>query len=186
MKQREYYSEADWENADPIDKLHIHLVDPARFALTYEQDEKLEALRKVWAIMCKKSTNRERIKKISMHIDVTERTVQRYINDAKELFGDILAVDTELEYSLAYERFMRLYDRALDSKDFETARRCQDNALAVLERIEANAPKKKKSYPAITFTSDPIALRARNEGEFIEHEPVRILEQEAVELLASH
>lgn len=176
------YTEKEWAEADPLDKLYMHLVEPERWALTYQQEDKLDQLRQVWAILCKKTTARARIKLISQHVDVTERTVHRIMNDAKHLFGDMLSVDVDLEYQLAYERLMKLHDKAAENKDYETARRCQDNALAVLERIEQRAPKKRKEYPTITFTSNPAALKARNEGEYIEHEQVGILELKAAEL----
>ncbi len=182
------YTEADWEAADPIDRLHMHLMEPERWTLTQAEDEKLETLRQVWSIVCNKTTQRARIRLISLHIDVTERTVQRYINDAQHLFGEILKVDVDIELDLAYARFMKLHDKACKDKDYETARRCQDNALNVLERIQVRAPKKAKQYPSITFTSNPAALRARNEGEYtdFEDEPKRVLEPQAIGVPAGH
>lgn len=181
-KPHKIYTDADWAAADPLDRLYMHLMEPERWVLTQDQDDKLEILRMVWSIVCKKTTQRARIRLISQHIDVTERSVQKYINDAQHLFGDILNVDVDMELSLAYARMMKLHDRASKAGDFETARRCQDNALAILEKIESRAPKQAKKYPTITFTNDPAALRARNEGEFIEFEdePQSVLERQAI------
>lgn len=188
QKHRKIYTEADWHAADPIDRIYMHLMEPERWELTQAEDEKLEALRMVWSIICKQSTPRARIRMISQQIDVTERTVQRYINDAQTLFGDILTVDMDLELNLAYSRLMKLHDKATKSGDYETARRCQDNALLVLARIEARGPKEKKIYSSITFTSNPIALKARNDGEYTEFEldePTSLLEPQAIGVPAS-
>ena len=186
------YTERDWQAADPLDRLYIHLMEPHRWTLNGVEEERLDRLRKVWAIMCEKATTRERITLISELVDVTERTVYRDMDDAKRLFGDILKLDIDLELRLAYDRYMELYEKAKDEKDYDTARRCQDSALVVLAQIEAKAPKKGKVYAQILFTNDPAALRPRNqdEGEEIEYDDLdgtqSVLEREAVELPAGH
>lgn len=188
-KQR-IYSLREWEAADPLDRLYIHLLEPERWNLNPKEEEMLDRLRKVWAIVCEKSTQRARIKLISEQIEVSERTVQRYINDSIRLFGDILRVDMDLELSLAYERYMKLYSKAVKAKDFDTARRCQDSATAILDKIEARQPKQQKVYAELIFTSDPAAIKARNTQE-LEFEDLpdaeeSLLEREATELPAGH
>lgn len=186
------YSERDWQAADPLDRLYIHLMEPHRWVLNNVEEDRLDRLRKVWAIMCEKATTRERIALISEIVDVTERTVYRDMDDATRLFGDILKLDVDLELRLAYDRYMELFEKAKDDKDYDTARRCQDSALAVLAQIEAKTPKKGKVYAQILFTNDPAALRARNvdEGEEIDFDELdgtqSVLEREAVELSAGH
>lgn len=189
---KKIYTERDWIAADAMDRLYMHLLEPQRWVLNNAEYERLSRLRVVWSIMCEKSTMRERIALISEQVDVTERTVYRDMQDAKELFGDILKFDVDLELRLAYERYMALYQKAQDEKDYDTARRCQDSALAVLAQLEAREPKKGKKYAAIVFTNDPAALRARNqdEGEEIEFDELdgtqSLLELEADQLSASH
>lgn len=188
-KQR-IYSLREWEAADPLDRLYIHLLEPERWNLNPKEEEMLDRLRKVWAIVCEKSTQRARIKLISEQIEVSERTVQRYINDSIRLFGDILRVDMDLELSLAYERYMKLYSKAVKAEDFDTARRCQDSATAILDKIEARQPKQQKVYAELIFTSDPAAIKARNSEE-LEFEDLpdaeeSLLEREATELPAGH
>lgn len=190
-RRSKIYTERDWQAADPLDRLYIHLLEPQRWPLNNVEEERLERLRKVWAIMCEKATHRERMALISKQVDVTERTIHRDINDATQLFGDILKFDTDLELRLAYDRYMDLYELASKEKDYDTARRCHDSALAVLEKIELRAPKTRKKYAEIVFTSDPAALRARNqeEGEEIEFDEIdgqSILEREAVGIPAGH
>ena len=186
------YNERDWQAADPLDRLYMHLMEPHRWALNNIEEDRLDRLRKVWAIMCEKATTRERIKLISEIVEVTERTVYRDMEDAKGLFGDILKIDIELELRLAYERYMELFEKAKIGEDYDTARRCQDSALMVLAQIEAKTPKKGKVYAQILFTNDPAALRARNqdEGEEIDFDELdgtqSVLEREAVELPSGH
>ena len=38
------YTQKDWEDADPLDKLYMHLMEPQRWELTFEQQERLEQL----------------------------------------------------------------------------------------------------------------------------------------------
>lgn len=186
------YTEEDWEVADPLDRLYMHLLEPHRWPLNQVEEERLDRLRKVWAIMCDKATTKARIRLISEITEVTERTVYRDMQDAAMLFGDILKYDIDLELRLAYERYMLLFEKAKKDEDYDTARRCQDSALGILAQLEARAPKKGKKYAQLIFTSDPAAIRARNrpEDEEIEFdeltEPASILEPEAVELPAGH
>lgn len=184
---RKIYTEREWGAADSLDRLYIHLMEPERWELTHEEDELLDNLRKVWAIVCEKSTQRARVRLISEQIAVSERTVQRYIQQAILLFGDILKVDTDLELALAHERYMKLYKLAMKDDDYDTAMKCQCYALAVLEKIDARRPREAKKYTAITFTSDPSALRARNgDAETLDfdelpaHATESVLERQAV------
>ena len=177
------YTEKEFHDAESIDRIYMHLLEPDRWDLTQTEDDRLAILRKVWTIICEKNTPKARIKLISDQISVTERTVHRYISDAQYLFGDMLKVDMELELNLAYARLMKLHDKAYKEGDYETARRCQDNAMIVLEKIEARAPKQAKVYAGIIWTSDPKALRPRNEGEYTDFEldePSSILEPQAI------
>lgn len=190
-KQR-IYSLREWEAADPLDRLYIHLMEPERWGLNPKEEEMLEKLRIVWAIVCEKNTQRERIRLISEQILVSERTVSRYIQDALHLFGDILRVDMDLELSLAYERYMHLYEKSKAAEDFDTARRCQDSAVEILAKIEARSPKEGKKYAQLVFTDDPAALVARNadaedlDFEEIDHAEKSLLEREAIELPEGH
>lgn len=184
------YTEREWQAADGLDRLYIHLMEPDRWVLNNQEDEMLDRLRKVWAIVCAKRTQRERIKMISEQIEVSERTVVKYIQDAIHLFGDILKVDMDLELALAHERYMKLYQKALKAKDFDTARRCQDSAMVILEKIEARAPRAAKVYAQLIFTSDPSALSARNaeelEFEEMPYAEESLLESEAIGIPAGH
>ena len=181
------YTEAQWAAADPIDRLYMHLLEPERWTLTQAEDEMLEQLRQVWAIICKKSTPRERIRLISEQIVVSEKTVTRYIQNAQHLFGDMLKVDMDIELALAYGRYMALYEKAKKAEDFDAARRCHDSAMLILEKIESRAPVKQKEYLGIVFTDDHSHLRSRLDAEdadfqILPDEETRLLEPEAVKV----
>lgn len=182
------YTDAQWAAADAIDRMYMHLLEPERWILTQAEDEMLEQLRQVWAIICKKSTQRERIRLISEQISVSERTVTRYIENAQHLFGDMLKVDLDIELALAYDRYMKLYEKARKAKDFDAARRCQDSAVIILEKIEARAPVKKKEYTGIIFTDDYQHLQSRLQDaedadfQILPDEKTRLLEPEAVKV----
>ncbi len=183
------YTPEQWAAADAIDRLYMHLIEPERWVLTQAEDEMLEQLREVWAIICKKSTQRHRIRLISRQISVSERTVLRYIENAQHLFGDMLKVDMDIELSLAYGRYMKLYEKAKKAKDYDAARRCQDSAVIILEKIAARAPVKRKEYTGIIFTDDHTHLQSRLDAEdaefqMISDEEARLLEPEAVKVSA--
>ncbi len=184
-RSQKIFTEKDWDDGDTIDRIYIYLMEPDRWCLSIVEERMLDALRKVWAIVCDKPSQRARIRLISEQIDVSERSVQRYIKDAILLFGDILKVDMDLELSLAHSRYMKLYQKAMKAEEFDVARRCQDSAVAILEKIEARQPKSAKQYAKLTFTDDPKALRARNaedlEFEYVDNgRETSVLERQAV------
>jgi hypothetical protein len=182
------YSPEDWASADPIERLYIHLLQPTDFPLSYELEEKLIALRGVWAIMCENSRQIVRTRMISALLDVSERTVYRYMEDARYLFGDILMINAELELQLLKERYYALADEAQDAGDIDVAKKCLDSAREILVEQMRNQPKDQAALPPVLWTSDPAALNARNndaeEIEFTELPAAALLEPEAASVPA--
>lgn len=192
MKKSRIYTERDWRAADGLDRLYIHLLEPGRWELTMQEEERLDALRTVWKVITQKSRQRERLAVICEMLTVSERTAYKYIQDATALFGETLDIDHTLELRLAYERYLHIHDLAKKEEDWDNARRALDSAMTVRHEIEQRQPKRAKVYAAILFTNDPAALRPRNqeEGEEIDFDDINgsqsILEREAVELPAGH
>lgn len=185
-KQR-IYTERDWKAADGLDRLYIHLMEPERWVLSELEETKLEGLRTTWKIICQKSRQRERLLLIAEMCQVTERTAYRYMQDAVALFGETLHIDHDLELHLAYERYLSIHEAAKKEEDWDNARRALDSAMGVRHEIEARVPKDKKVYTAIIFTSDPSALRARNDDaetldfdELPAHATESVLERQAI------
>jgi hypothetical protein len=192
-KQR-IYTEREWKDADPMDRLYMHLMEPERWNLNEIEENKLDILSGVWKIMVKKASPRERIRIISRTYDCTERSAFRYVQEATRLFLETLDVDHELELRLAYHRFMKIHEKAKENdksddtqKALDVARRALESAMKVREQLEQRQPKKARIYADVVFTDDPKALRARN-TEDIEFEDLdeSILELEAVSIPASH
>ena len=187
-KQR-IYTEREWKDADPLDRLYIHLMEPERWMLSEEEERRLDTLNGVWKIIVKKASPRERIKMIVGTYDCTERSAFRYIQEATKLFMETLDLDHELELRLAYHRFMLLHEKAKAGDDFDGSMRCLERAMKVRADLEDRQPRKAKVYAGILFTSDPLALTARNsEDVSFEELPYAesILEPEAVGVSASH
>ena len=179
------YTERDWKDADTLDKLYMHLMEPERWDLSYEQQDKLQMLRQVWAIICDKRTQRERIRLIIDSIPIiSERTIGRLMKDAVHLFGDILKTDVDTELRLMYDRYIEIGVKAEKDSDYDTARRCQDSARDILLQIESRTPVERKQYTAILFTDNPAVIRARNteydEFELLNEPETSLLEQQAI------
>lgn len=164
-KKPRIYTERDWQAADGLDRLYIHLMEPGRWALMPQEADKLEALRTAWKIICQKSRQRERLLLIAEMCGVTERSAYRYMQDAVALFGETLHIDHDLELHLAYERYLSIHEAAKKEEDWDNARRALDSAMTVRHEIEQRQPKRAKVYAAIFFTNDPAALRPRNQEE---------------------
>lgn len=179
------YTERDWKDADTLDKLYMHLMEPERWELSYDHQDKLQMLRQVWAIICDKRTQRERIRLIIDSFPIiSERSIGRLMKDAVHLFGDILKTDVDTELRLMYDRYIEIGVKAEKDSDYDTARRCQDSARDILLQIESRTPVERKQYTAILFTDNPAVIRARNneydEFELINGTETSLLEQQAI------
>lgn len=192
-KQNRIFTEAEFKAAERVDRCYIHLMEPRRFVLTVAEQQFLDNLRKIWAIMCEQNTQRDRIRLISEVVDVSERTVGRYMKDAQYLFGEILELDVLFELHLMYDRYMKLYEtvaqdgNATPFSNFDNARRALDSAKEILREIELRKPREAKEYQAILFTDDPRFLKSRLDDtaqtidfEEVAQSPAALLEPAAV------
>jgi hypothetical protein len=182
------FTEKDWKDADQLDRIYMHILEPNRWELSFRDQDKLDLLRETWAIMSKKATWTSRLKLMQQVVDAPEGVISKLYRDAQHVFGDLMAVDIETELSASYQRFMKMYEKAQEVGDFEAARRCQGDALKVLQMIEDRKPKQARVYAEISFTDNPQALRARNmDVEDITYEDAsHLLEPKAVELPADN
>lgn len=179
--EEKLFTQSDWETAAPLDRLYIHLMQPEEFPLSVAEEIRLEALRETFAVMCSKMSTWRRIKVLRKVFEVSERTIHRYMEDAKYLFGDILKTDAQIELVILKDKYYALAERAELAGDYNTARRCYDSAQAIIKRIQENLPKDKRVFAAVIFTDNPKALTKRSDdAEDIEFEEGGILELEAV------
>lgn len=176
------FSRNDWKEADQLGRIYIHLLQP-EFELEYPDEEKLEQLKQVWAILGKTMSKMKQIRRIEEFCGVTTRTAFKFIDEAQQLFGQILKVDSEVELAAMKERYYRLADKAEKEGDYDTARRCMDSAQALIAKIEASQPAQKRVFATVIFTDDPKALQAQHDGDEIEFEEIdaeSVLEQQAI------
>ena len=169
-----------------MDRLYIHLMQPAEFPISDQEEIRLEALRETWTVMCKKMSTWRRLQVLRKVFEVSERTIYKYMDDAKYLFGDILKTDADLELSLLKDKYYALAEKAEKDGDYDIARRCYDSAQEIIKKIRENQPKQKRVFAAVIFTDDPKALTNRTEdGEYTEFEETGVLELEAIAVPAS-
>ena len=176
------FSRNDWKEADQLGRIYIHLLQP-EFELSCEDEEKLEQLKQVWAILGKTMSKMKQIRRIEDFCGVTTRTAFKFIDEAQQLFGQILKVDSEVELAAMKERYYRLADKAEKDGDYDTARRCMDSAQALIAKIEASQPAQKRIFATVIFTDDPKALTAQHDGDEIDFEEIdaeSVLEQQAI------
>lgn len=166
------YSEADWENADEMERLFIHLMEPTRWPLRPVEAEKLDNLRKVWAVMVTNSTHRARIQLISDLVAVSERTAYRWMEEASHLFNIDLNPDFEKAYLV--QRLWELADKAEAEFDFKAAERAMSKIAQIrgFDREDGGLKPGELQIPVALFTSNPKALSNQkieaDDAEFIE------------------
>lgn len=185
-KKSKVFSEAEFEQAEGLDRLYMYLMQPDDFWLDQREGLRLEALRSTWAIMCSKPATWRRVKVIMGALHVSEGTARRYIQDASLLFGDILKTDADIEFRILRDKYLSLAERAELAGEFDVARRCYDSASSMMDKIEARTPVQKRVYAAVVFTNDPKALTSRVDAEDVEYEESDILELQAAPVPASN
>lgn len=186
---RKIFTADDFSEADRIGKLYIHMMQPDDFELTYQEEEYLERLKKVWGLMGKKMAKMRRIYLIAEEFDIHHRNAFKLLHDAQELFGDILKQEKETELLIMKERYYELSDKASKEDDYDTARKCLEAAERIIEKLEAMKPAQKREYATVIFTSDPKALQANNNVDEIDFEELGqagLLEPEAVAVPAGN
>lgn len=151
----------DWRNANSLDKMYMHMMEPHRWELSKDEMSKLQSLRAVFAIITEHASIKRRSEMISRELGISEVYVKKLIKEAQLLFGDILSIDTQVEMSLMYERYMFLYEKCKEEGDMDTARRCLDSATALLEKVDGKVKPEKKEYAKVVFTNDATVIESR-------------------------
>lgn len=189
-KQAQIFTIEEFKAASPLEKIQMHLLQPG-LELPYELDDRLQAYKDIWAILGKTNSTMKRTKQVQELLHLEYSTALRYIKEAEQLFGEVTKVDAEIELAMMKERYLRLADKAEKAKDYDTARRCMENAEAILAKMEANKPRQQRVFAAVIFTDNPKALTAKNDDtDDIEFEEIDgeagLLELEAIRVPAGH
>lgn len=172
------YTQADFDNAlNTVERIIIHLDQPKKFPLTENERRHFERLRVVFGIMLQCNTQRSRIRRIAQVIPVSERSVVRYMIEAKELFVDMMRVDRDWERHFLKEKFYGLAQKAEEAGDVETAMKCLDKVVKLegYDREDSGIKPEDILLPTLIFTADPKALTSN-----IEYEEALVLEPEAI------
>lgn len=176
-KPEPIYTLAEFSNADKLDRIYMHLVEP-KWQLSLTDQESLNQLKAAWNAILHFPNQSSRIRHLEDTFQVTELKARLLLKEAAQVFGDLTKLNVELELHMSRERYLKLMQKAEDAGDFDIARKCQESADKVMAEIERRVPEKKKVYAQIILTDDPKALRPRNEQDLdipeIEHEDVPI------------
>lgn len=157
------YSQNDFRAANRIERIHIHLMFPDDFHLKESEIVHLERCRGAFAVMSDHFDQATRISRIRA-IDPDHISIYiacKLMNDAKELFGDIIKVNKKFDRMILREKLIALAKQAEDDKDFAEARR---NYMAVMKLDQLHRDDQNVVDPAdlqlpdITFTSDISAI----------------------------
>jgi len=174
------FSETEWKEADELGKIYISLIEPGKWPLPPSLVTKLEHLREVWAIMLSEPTQLMRIRKIAETIEMSERTVKRYMEDAIFLFGDIFSVDDAFEKAFIYDKLKTLAHFAEQDGDYATAGKLWGQAIKLksYDNPDGSLKKGDLQLPTVIFTNDAAILNDSNpEIEDADFEEENLLER---------
>lgn len=177
------YTQADFDNATTIvERIIIHLDQPRKFPLSEFERRHFERLRLVFGIMMACNTQRERIRRIGAVVPVSDRSVVRYMAEARELFCDMVQVNRDFERHFLKEKLYGLAKKAEDNGDYEGAMKCLAQVIKIegYDREDSGIKPDEIQLPTLIFTADPKALTENND-----YEEAFVLESETVAVPAS-
>lgn len=180
QSNRRVYTQQDFDTAQGVERIVIHLDNPRAFPLSPTERRHFERLRVVFGVMMACNTQRDRIRRISQVIAVSEKSIRRYMDEATMLFGDLMAVDARFEKNFLKEKLYGLAKKAEEAGDIETAVKCLDRVIKIsgYDREDGGLKPGDIQMPTIIFTSNPKALTEPNYDEAV------VLESEAIRVPA--
>lgn len=174
------FTEKDWKDADRLGRIYMHLVEPRKWELSYEDEDHLNRCKAAWESLFAFPTTISRVRHLADTFQMTEMSARKALDDAAKLFGNIMKLNKSLELHMSRERFLGLGKKAEDMGDYEVARRCYESADKVMAEIERQKPPVTKVYPALILTDNPAALTARNQPTDATEADILELETEAI------
>lgn len=178
--QIEIYSLEDFNKADRIGRIRMHMLEPDRFALNDQDDEYYRQLQQAYQLVFEELRQSFAIKAIQEAIPGAEswHRANRILQDIYELFAPFLKKNKELRRAILVEKLYMLAKAAEAKAVDENGQATDAEWMAIAERLYSQAGKfegldehdtalidpDEIQIPAIEITSDPAAfLDAQNE-----------------------
>lgn len=183
----EIYSQADFNKADRIGRIRMHMLEPDRFALNDPDEEYYRQLQQAYQLVFEELRQSVAIRAIQETIDGAEswHKANRILQDIYELFAPFLKKNKELRRAILVEKLYMMAKVAESKAVFEytdsdgvTQSGADQEWMVIAERLYSQAGKfegldehdtalidpDEIKIPNIEITSDPAAfLAAQNE-----------------------
>lgn len=162
LLRRKVFSDEEIKNADTIDRLRMHLIDPDNVDLNAEDQSRLNTLNIVYNTLCQHPRQEIVIRKLKILLDLQHSTIIKYISDAQQLYSNIVVRNTYFDKSMQRERLLRHLEfcdktgRVKEMIEIEKLIAKIDSEMAVLkpEPLKSN----KAQLPVFKLSMDPSVL----------------------------
>lgn len=159
----------DWRRAekdkDRLDRIYMYMLQPDYFEPYISKYDKqyLGRLTEVHALFREYMSEYKVMKAMIRLFDWVSvpNRCKPYIQDCQRLFGDFQKRSAEFDRMILRERYFKIAERAKAAEDFDTERKCLDSIMK-LDGLDKHGVGEEDpqqiTIPAITFTTDPVAL----------------------------
>lgn len=170
----------DWRKAkkDRLQRIYLYVMEPTVFGRCISKydlehlDRMQVALSLFQHYMSESKVEKALVKAIKSLRSVAE--VRPIIRDCKELFGDMMERDKDFDRMILRERLYKIAERAKDSEDYDTERKCIDSIMKLdgLDKHESVDAVPELKLPKIVFSNNISALLESDaeEAEIVEDE----------------
>lgn len=183
LKKKQIFTQEDWKQASQLERIFIWLIDPKKFDLNHQDEQKYVLLRKIWGILGQTMNKARQVDLICDRCGIDERESYRLVKQAEEIFGKLSEVDEWIEFQSLKQRYYLMADAAEKDGDIETARKCLDSARQIMEQQNAKKPRAARVYAQVVFIDDPKAITSQSDADDIDFEEIGeegLLESQAV------
>lgn len=156
-----------------LERMYFHMLWPDELQITEAEDKYLKALKIVFSI-CSYEMSYPRQRRMIERAIVDAGSKWRItgmINDAVQLFGDMIKINKQFSRSVMREKFLQIARKAEEDGELETARLCYVNIMR-LDGLDIHDAQKidlsQLELPEVIITSDPNVLEIEGEYEEVD------------------
>lgn len=113
-KKIEVYSLADFNKATRLDRIRMHMIEPERFQLDYDDQDYYEGMQKAYHMVFDNMRESQAVKMIQNEITGFETwyKAKRLLSDVQLLFGEFVEKNRDLRRAILVEKLYRMAEKA--------------------------------------------------------------------------
>lgn len=152
LAKKRVFSDEEFRDADQMNKILIHLINPHKFILTDTDECKLEQLQKCYGILCTNLNESATMAKLKKEFPQYKPSrIREIIKETETFYGNQTEQNKALERKKFEEMLKRLIEKSVEAGEYNAASRFTKQLAELKEFNKAEAPISPHSFPVPTF-----------------------------------